>query len=190
MQNGKPAPSHDRKRFPSLREDIGEDPARWLDRDLVTPECRKVQVSRDRSRSPADVRLVPDRAVSSGEAFVRARIRGIDRIAVCRAWRAVERALGRGPDGGPRERIIALLEQRERELEDIGERPDRLEHGPWPSCDCCDGESLSAEDLREQRAQKRSKAGSLTTDKSKGGAKTSSSASTLSEFATDGGRDD
>jgi hypothetical protein len=51
--------SPDRDRFPSIREDHGEDPARFLDRPL----------------------------------FIRARIRGIDTIALVRAWMAVERRL-------------------------------------------------------------------------------------------------
>lgn len=124
MQHGKPASASDREQFPKLQESIGEDPARWLDRDLVTPGATRIDVRHGKAR------LFPDRDVSSAATFVRARIRGIDRIEVCRAWKAVERALGRGPDDGPREQVIAMLEKREQELEVIGERPDRLEHGP------------------------------------------------------------
>ncbi|SFR92584.1 hypothetical protein SAMN05216559_1104 [Halomicrobium zhouii] len=66
--------SRDCERFPELREHLGEDPARWLDWPIL--------VERDRER------------------LVRTRIESIDRIEVIRAWKAVERALGRGDDGG------------------------------------------------------------------------------------------
>lgn len=127
MQNGKPAPSRGRQEFPALKDDIGEDPARWLDRDLITPGATRIDVDRYADGTVDDARVVVDRRVSSGIEFVDARIRGIDHIEVVRAWIAVERALGRGPDGGPREQIIARLEKREQQLEQIGERPERLE---------------------------------------------------------------
>jgi len=59
--------------------------------------------------------------------MVRTRIESIDRIEVIRAWKAVERRLGRGEDGGPRSGIVQALDEREGVLEEIGERPDRLE---------------------------------------------------------------
>lgn len=62
-------------------------------------------------------------------------IRGMDRIARIRAWKAVERKLGRGVGGGPRSEILEALEERETMLEVIGERPDRLTHGPRQSYD-------------------------------------------------------
>lgn len=92
-----------REQFPGLKDDIGEDPARFLDHELVTDE---------------DMRRL-----------VFARIRGIDTIAACRAWIAVERNL----DRGPREKIIETLQARIDMLEEIGERPDRLEY--WESRD-------------------------------------------------------
>lgn len=58
----------DREEFPNLREDIGEDPARYLDHDYFLM-CETI----------------------------RARIRGIDSFAVLRAWEAVERRIDRGP---------------------------------------------------------------------------------------------
>ena len=93
--------SRDRERFPELREQLGEDPARWLDWSILG--------ERDRER------------------MVRTRIESIDRIEVIRAWKAVERRLGRGEDGGPRSGIVQALDEREGVLEEIGERPDRLE---------------------------------------------------------------
>lgn len=92
-----PGQSADRARFPEMKADLGEDPARWLDWDILG--------NRDRER------------------LVRARIAAIDRIAVCRAWKAVERTLDRETRDG----IIAHLDKREQQLEAIGERPDRLQ---------------------------------------------------------------
>lgn len=86
--------------FPSLREEIGEDPARFL-----------------------DVPLLGSTATSTPFGLARARIRGIDHIATANAWIAIERALGRGDNGGPREQVISLLEERITELKDTGERP-------------------------------------------------------------------
>ncbi|UIO98879.1 hypothetical protein Hbl1158_10070 [Halobaculum sp. CBA1158] len=88
-----PADQSDRRTFPTLREDIGEDPARYLD-------------------GPWDERAM----------MIRGRICGIDYIAVARAWIAVERRLGRGSDGGPRDAIIERLKDRIATLEAEGER--------------------------------------------------------------------
>jgi hypothetical protein len=91
-----PGSTVDREEFSRLRSDIGEDPARFLDHELVTDQnLRELAL---------------------------ARIRGIDEIATCRAWIAVERRL----DRGPREAIIERLQERIETLEEIGERPDRL----------------------------------------------------------------
>lgn len=89
----------DRATFPTLREEIGEDPARFL-----------------------DVPLLASAGASTPFGLARARIRGIDRIATAKAWIAVERALARG-DEGPRDRVIQLLEDRIDVLEEHGERP-------------------------------------------------------------------
>jgi hypothetical protein len=99
----KPAASNDRERFPSLKEDIGEDPARYLDHDLI-----------ERGSRATSTTLQP---------LVRARIRGIDEIGVVRAWIAVERRL----DRGPRESVIELLEERLAYLQEYGEREDRVD---------------------------------------------------------------
>ncbi|QLG63182.1 hypothetical protein [Halorarum salinum] len=105
--------------FPGLREEIGEDPARFL-----------------------DVPLLGFRNASTPFGLARARIRGIDEIATANAWLAVERALGRGDDDGPREQVVDLLEARIDDLEGEGERPSdeelraiaeavRADHSEW-----------------------------------------------------------
>jgi len=96
----RPAASTDRQDFPRLREDIGEDPARFLDRPLL------------------------EYGFQTGAApLVKARIAGIDYLDVIRAWIAVERRL----DRGPRDNVIRWLERREETLQAKGERDDRLE---------------------------------------------------------------
>lgn len=96
MMGGK---SRDRERFPGLAEDIGEDPARYLDVDRID-----------------DLELA------------RARIRGVDFLATLRAWRAVERNLSERDvvSEHHRQRVMEWLDEREAELEEIGERDDRL----------------------------------------------------------------
>lgn len=88
-----------------LEEQIGEDPGRVLDVELKGPHA------------------VGDEPLLTAKA----RIRGIDRIAVVRAYMAAERRLGRGPDGGPRTGTMMLLERREEFLRMRGERPEDLE---------------------------------------------------------------
>ena len=99
--------TRNRDQYPNLREDLGEDPARWLDHRLV--------------EYGADY---TDHTLSR---MVRDRIHGIDRIAVVNAWIAVERNL----DRGPRRPIIQLLEKRLVYLEEHGERPSDL-RTEWP----------------------------------------------------------
>lgn len=93
-----------REVYPHIEERIGEDPARFLDRDLDTDSLRLIE----------------------------SRIRGIDYFEVLAAWGEVERKLVRTPDGSHteagRDRILELLEQRARELRTIGERDVRLEN--------------------------------------------------------------
>jgi len=159
----------ERREFSSLRADIGEDPARWLDREIAS---RTDQANR--------------------KGVVDGLISGMDSLARVRAWKAVERALGRGRDGGPRSWVIERLDEREATLERIGERPDRLPHGPWPACDCCDGGGLTAADARARRAEERERRvsgyeadGVDTSETSR-----ATEASSLGQFATDGGQDD
>ena len=92
----KPAATSDREQFPSVEDHIGENPARFLDCPLF-------------SGSPG-----------SSPFLTKARIDGIDRFPVVNAWIAIERKLERGP----RDRVIELLEDRKRELQQNGERPD------------------------------------------------------------------
>lgn len=86
-----------RERYPDVAAEIGEDPARWLDHKLIDDQ---------------DARRM-----------ARVRLKSIDKIDVARKWIEVERQLERGP----RKKIIAWLNQRIKTLEQIGERPDRLE---------------------------------------------------------------
>ena len=86
-----------RERYPDVRDDIGEDPARWLDYALIDDQ--------------------------DAQRMARIRIKSIDSIDVARSWIEVERQL----DRGPRKKIIAWLNERIKALEVIGERPDRLE---------------------------------------------------------------
>lgn len=81
-------------------------------------------------------------------------IRGIDTIPRLRAWRAIERRLGRGAGNGPRSVVLDLLDARERELEVIGERPDRLPHGPLqsPAEREAGAPTLTAAEARERSA--------------------------------------
>jgi hypothetical protein len=98
--NTKPAAGRDREEFPVLRDRLGEDPARFLDRPLVEPSHQ---------------------GTSSPFLLAKARIQGIDDREVIRAYRAVERRI----DRGPREEVLALLDEREAVLEEIGDRDDR-----------------------------------------------------------------
>jgi hypothetical protein len=99
--------SRDRERFPALQEEISEDPARYLDVDRI-----------------------------EGLRLARARIRGIDFFAVLRAWRAVERNLVANGvvSEHHRQQVMEWLDEREAELEEIGERDERVEpNGRTPS---------------------------------------------------------
>lgn len=91
------------------------------------------------------------------EGIVATLIDSIDTRRRIRAWMAVERALGRGEDSGPRAGIMNRLEQREAELNRQGYRPDRLPHGPWPPCECCEPGETEAlmDELRAERAKQR-----------------------------------
>lgn len=95
-----------RRRFDDLKDDIGEDPARWLDWDLIRHEDRR------------NIALTL--------------IDSIDTIERIRAWKAVERALAVEHDREPRSKIIQRLDQREEWLELHGERPDRLQERDEP----------------------------------------------------------
>jgi len=164
----------ERLHCPKLADRIGEDPARWLDADLLSNSSR-----RD---------------------LVFSLIDGIDTVKRIRAWRSVERKLAndryaeeaRNPLEQPRAKIMQRLDQREEWLELHGERPDRLPCGPRRPCECCDGESeVTAADLRERRE---AAAQRLVDAYQSGGVDTSETSpetetSTLGAFATDGGEE-
>ncbi|WP_181685837.1 hypothetical protein [Halorhabdus salina] len=122
-----PSSSRDRVECPDIAEEIGHDPARFLDRDLAESEHYRLDIDRDSSGSVVDCRLVPDQHCSTGAALVKAVINGIDHLDVIDAWIEVET---QRLDRGPRESVIALLNQRRAELQEIGERPDRMHAGP------------------------------------------------------------
>jgi len=163
---------HERLRCPKLLDRIGEDPARWLDQDLLShPDRRKL---------------------------VFALIDAIDSVQRLEAWRAVEKRLAndryaekaRNPLEKPRAKIMQRLDQREEWLELHGERPDRLPCGPRRPCECCDGEpAVTPEDLRErdqaaaQRLVESYQAGGVDTSETSPGTE----ASALGAFATDEG---
>jgi len=98
-----------REQFTEIAERIGEDPARYLDSDVV-----------ERGRG---------HTTSTGRDLLFARIRGIDRLGVINAWIQVERALERGP----REPVITLLERRRDWLLENGDSEDRPDGEREPS---------------------------------------------------------
>jgi hypothetical protein len=93
-QSGNSAP--DREEFPEIAEELGEDPARFLDKPLAPPRIGE----------------------TSPMALAHARIRGIDSRYTAAKWLEVEHRLERGP----RESVVERLEQRHRHLEEQGER--------------------------------------------------------------------
>ena len=99
--------TRDRVEFHRLRERLGEDPARFLDRDLVG--------DRDAQR------------------MVRERIAGIDSLEVLSAWRAVERNLADHYDREPRQGVLDALDERGTWLDEHGDRDERaspIDRGP------------------------------------------------------------
>jgi hypothetical protein len=84
--------------FPNIEENIGENPAQFLDRPLI-------------GSGPG---------VSSPFLVAKARIDGIDRLEFVNAWIAVER---NPRTRGPRDKVLSLLKERKRYLEENGERP-------------------------------------------------------------------
>jgi len=179
------AASGDRERFPEVAEVIGEDPARWLDRDLFdhgVTRHRWIEGDPYPEYAPR-----PDEDVSAPGQMIRDRIQGIDDLSVIARWLEVEHALGRGP----RDRVVELLEARAAELKEIGERPERLQYGPREPCDCCGDDGPTAADLREKREREREKrvGGYETTSAVEQQSNDETEASTLGAFATDGGTD-
>lgn len=157
-----------------LQDRIDEDPARWLDWDLLSrPDRRKLVYSL---------------------------IDGIDSYERLAAWRSVERKLANDRFAEqvaididePRGPIMQRLDEREGWLELHGERPDRLLCGPRPPCECCDGEAeVTPADLRKrdkaaaQRLVDTHQSAGVDTNETSPRTETS----TLGAFATDGGED-
>ena len=93
----------------AIAERIGEDPSRWLDRDLV-------------ERGPGHTDRTMQRAVH-------ARIQGIRSRAVIDAWQQVEVRL----DRGPRQQVMAWLNQRDQVLKERDEPAVRRRAAPTAS---------------------------------------------------------
>lgn len=105
----------------AMIENIGEDPGRWLDRDLFGHGVGRLKDREEADFEEGAQRVVRDDEVSEPGEMIRDRISGIDKIAVGRAWKAVERCLPRTPEGG-RDVVIDLLDDRLDELQANGER--------------------------------------------------------------------
>lgn len=95
--------------FPKIVERIGENPARFLDRDVMgtTPEGQ-----------------------SKPSLMLEARIQGIDYLEVIGCYLAVETQLDR--EECPRSGVMNLLEERKAWLEDHGDRDERAEYAATP----------------------------------------------------------
>ncbi len=93
-----------REEFPEVAEEIGEDPARFLDYPLLASSARG----------------------SSPFQLAKARIQGIEYKDVVARWLYVERRLERGP----RERVLELLKSQMAHLEEHGERDDQPRADP------------------------------------------------------------
>lgn len=102
-------------------ESIGEDPGRFLDRDLFDHGQVRLEERESPEWDESNQRIVRDSAVSAPGEMIRDRIRGIDSLTVAASWMAVERQLERTPDDG-RDVVINLLRQRIAELETDGQR--------------------------------------------------------------------
>lgn len=119
-QSGRPGRA-DQYDVDRMVADIGEDPGRWLDRDLFDHGITRLEERDAPAYTEGKYRLVRDGDVSAPGEMIRDRIAGIDTIAVARAWEAVERCLERTPDGG-RDVVIGLIQDRIEELQEHGER--------------------------------------------------------------------
>ncbi|WP_311170660.1 hypothetical protein [Halobellus ordinarius] len=91
--------TRDRVEFPKLKDRLGEDPARFLDCDLIG--------------NPHAQRMVRDR------------IAGIDSLEVLSAWRAVEKKLADHHDREPRQGVLDALDERGIWLDEHGDRDER-----------------------------------------------------------------
>jgi hypothetical protein len=101
-----PGSTSTRESFPEIAAAIGEDPARYLDRDFVADP--------------------PDPGGMHSREWLWVRIQGIDDLGVIARWQAVERQLDRSPDEG-REPVMQLLRKRAKQLQQGGERAERCD---------------------------------------------------------------
>lgn len=95
MSYRRPVADADRPQLNDIAEEIGEDPAQFLDSD---------------------------------DDLLWARLKGIDRVDVARAWIEAEIEFGEYRGDSPRSKVIGALNQRIQELEETGEREDKLHH--------------------------------------------------------------
>lgn len=119
-------PGLNRQVYPHIEEKVGEDPARFLDREILVQSGLQT-VTREGYR--------PDVRVSDPLEFIASRIQGIDRLEVIGAWLYVEADLLRTPDRSEtdqrrdgRPKIRELLHERATELEAEGGRDEKLQH--------------------------------------------------------------
>jgi hypothetical protein len=104
-----PADDHAVQPYPDIEAAIDENPARFLDRDLLA------------ATPPGE---------SSPKLLAEARIRGIDYVAVAEAYLHVELNLAR--DECPRSGIVGLLNERIQWLRDHGDRDARATYRAEP----------------------------------------------------------
>jgi len=133
-----PGADRDREHYQRPLEEIGEDPARWLDRDLFDHGITRLEANDGGRWDEDEQRLVRDSDVSAPGEMIRDRIQGIDRLGVAASWMQVERDLDRTPEDG-RDVVIQMLRDRIAELDANGER---------------DLPGLSEEELRERGVEK------------------------------------
>lgn len=106
-----PAGGHSTQEFPEIEARIGENPARFLDYDVLGSTAA---------------------GESKPSLMLEARIQGIDYLDVCIAYLAVETQLDR--EECPRSGVMQLLEERKAWLKDHGDRPrgGRVDHDAVP----------------------------------------------------------
>lgn len=109
----KPADRSEHPSYPSIKADLGYNPARFLNHDLLETG--------------------DGGTTESNQMLVRAVIRGLGSVAAVRAWTVVERNLAHQVDDRePRQPVLDWLAEREAELEGQGDLKDRLEAAEIP----------------------------------------------------------
>ncbi len=90
--------SRDHPAFPSIESQLGYNPARFLDSEIEQTGCT------------TDLTVI-------------SLIRGIQEISTIRAWLTVEADLGRGHNGGPRQRVVKWLNRRQAVIKEADRAP-------------------------------------------------------------------